>query len=228
MRISLLLALSIGLVACAEHEGPPPAPLNNRNPGNFGTSIGARRDAGPMDSGGIDSDIDASVVASGCIPIAEEDPLNRAVVQRGSDEVPFPVQSAAAFYNEVSCTSETRELILALYSNPSCDLRIAPYLVVILDARDIGDVIPVGAPLSVSFSAALDVFFVEPGSPSVIAYQNCPESDATINFTSLEAVSGEESFELSGNLVNCVSGASVFIDAAFSIPLEEAFESACL
>lgn len=229
MRIArLFLVLSLGLSACADPESPPPAPLNNRNPGNFGTSVGARRDAGPtLDAPGFDSGVDAASI-TGCIPIEEGDALNRALVRRGSEDVAFPVLSAAAFYNEVPCSSESRELIFALYSNPTCDLRIAPYLVVLIDARDIGDVIPVGAPLSVTFSPALEVYFVEPGSPSSVAFQNCGGADASINFTSLETASGQETFELSGNLVNCVSGEAVFIDAAFSIPLEKSFESACL
>ncbi|MFT5358823.1 MAG: hypothetical protein ACI9KE_006064 [Polyangiales bacterium] len=224
----LFLVLSIGLFACADPEPPPPAPLNNRSPGNFGNSVGARRDSGPaIDAPGFDGAIDASSM-SGCIPIAEGDAINRALVRRGSEDIAFPVLSAAAFYNEVPCSSESRELIFALYSNPTCDLRIAPYLVVLIDAQDIGAVIPVGAPLSVTFSPALEVYFVQPGSPSSIAFQNCLDSDATINFTSLETVSGEETFELSGTLINCVSGDSVFIDASFSVPLEQPFESACL
>lgn len=229
MRIArLMFVLSLGFSACADPESPPPAPLNNRNPSNFGNSVGARRDSGPAtDVASFDGAIDATAV-TGCIPIAEGDVLNRAVVRRGSEDVVFEVQSAAAFYNEVPCSSETRELIFALYSNPTCDLRIAPYLVVLIDARDIGDVIPVGAPLSVTFSPALEVYFVEPGSPSSVAFQNCTGADASINFTSLEATSGQETFELSGNLVNCVSGEAVFIDVAFSVPLEQPFESACL
>lgn len=230
MRVAMLI-LALACMGCEESDPAPPAPLGGGGPSPGGG--GGNRDAGT--DGAIDDGApsDAPDASTSCTEVSTDDFDNRALVIQGGTDLEFVPQRAFATWTPGPC-SGVRQLALVLTENDECRSGAGRRLVFLLDADEIGDgLIPVGSPIQIAFSTAMDVLFVSPPSGGVAAttWSNCTGSDGDVTWEFLSREPGRQTGVFNLNLLDCAgdpAAVPISISGQVDVVLDVAFEDACL
>ena len=127
-----------------------------------------------------------------------------------------------------------RQLAVVLTENDECRTGAGRRLVFLLDADEIGEgLIPIGSPIQIAFSTAMDVLFIQPPADGVEAtsWSNCLGSDGDVTWEFLSGDPGRQTAVFNMNLLDCTgdpAAVPISVTGQIDVVLDTAFEDACI